>query len=524
MTAALQRSPLDARRGVVRLHPEVLELLNVRPWEPLAIEGTRATAALGAQAPPSTDRWSILMDDITCANAGVQPGEKVRVGRAGVAPAGEVVITGKGTGHVDPFALRFSLLGKVVRTGDKVSMLPQDFTRPESGVDLETLVRYLNTNLGESWKAAVLDVANTAPEGLVRITMETVVLWNDPSGEVAAGTDNSATPIEGAAGAAPTFDDLPGHENALERLRELFDLGFHHRDLLDKLGSAPRMGVLISGPPGSGKVVMVRAVAAALGARIVHRWGPALARVTPDAAAESLRSAVAEVRGGGPAILLIEDVDAIASRDEPGPLLSVLLEEARALVGGAGVVCTTAHPEATSPELRRPGILDAEIEISLPNAEQRRRILEVSTRRLPLAADVALETVAARTPGFVAADLVALCREASLRAAQRNLVTSSTTPEVAQVDFEAALEVTRPSSMEGLSVQVGDVHLQDVGDMEATKKELEEAIVWPLRYPDTFDRMGVAPARGVLLYGPPVAARPSLCVPSPTMRAPTSCR
>ncbi|MDQ4027065.1 MAG: AAA family ATPase, partial [Actinomycetota bacterium] len=173
--------------------------------------------------------------------------------------------------------------------------------------------------------------------------------------------------------------------------------------------------------------------------------------------------------------------------------------------GSTAVVCTTAHPEATAPQLREPGTLDHEIEIPLPTRDDRRRILEVRTRSIPLAPDVPFDEIAARTPGFVAADLIALCREASLRAARR--ASSGHRPDafpfVSQMDFTAALEVVKPSSLDGLSFEIADVTLADVGDMEDVKRELTESVLWPLRYPESFERLGVTAARGALLFGPP---------------------
>jgi transitional endoplasmic reticulum ATPase len=201
-------------------------------------------------------------------------------------------------------------------------------------------------------------------------------------------------------------------------------------------------------------------------------------------------------------VVLITDVEALAPRESPGPLATVL----RQLVGetvaaGVAVVCTTSRPESVDPGLRRPGVLDHELTVLLPDGPQRRQLLDLLVRAVPVAADVALEDVASRTPGFVTADLLALVREASVRAAMRQK--DDPTPEVAKADFDAALEVVRPTSMAESSVQIGAVSLEDVGDMVEVKQALTEAVLWPLNYPDTFARLGITPPRGVLLYGPP---------------------
>lgn len=500
MTVVTNRSPLDARRGVVRVHPGILELLGVRPWDALALRGMRATAALAAPAAPDVGRSMIALDELTCANAGVVPGESVAVTVAEVRPARRVTLASeRALDALDPGAVRFALLGKVVTAGDRVSLLPQDFARPgaEDGRGLEELVDVLRRALGHDWQQVVLEVAAADADGgggPARVTMESVVAWAG-----GPATRTSATPIRAA---APS--ELPGLEAPMARLRELLELGFHRAELLARLGTAPQMGVLVSGPPGSGKAALTEAVAADVGARVVRTWAPAIARLTPDAGAGALRAALADAEASPPAVVLVEDVEALAGVDAPGPLLSVLVEEVRAAVarGRVAFVCTSAHPERVARELLLPGALDVEIEVPLPHAEQRRRILEVRTASLPLAPDVRLADVAARTPGFVAADLLALCHEACLRAAQR-APDGAGVPQVGRADFDAALEVVKASALDGVAVEVADVRFDDVGDMETTKAELTEAVVWPLRYPESFERMGVEPGGGVLLYGPP---------------------
>ena len=263
------------------------------------------------------------------------------------------------------------------------------------------------------------------------------------------------------------------------------------------------MGVLVTGASGSGKASLVSAVAASVGARLVQLWAPTLAATEPDAAARQLVEVLSRATREAPAVVLLVDVEAVAPREGAGPLLPVLLDAVRKTVadGRAAVVCTTSHPERVAPALREPGTLDHELAIPLPDRAQRRRLLEVATRSAPLADDVDLDAVAARTPGFVAADVLALVREAGVRAASRQRDTDA--PAVAAEDLTAALEVVRATSMEGATLDLADLTLDDVGDMVEVKAALTEAVLWPLDYPDTFARLGVAAPRGVLLYGPP---------------------
>ena len=509
MTVALYRSMLDGRRGVARVHPVVLDLLHMSPWDPLLIEGTRVTGTLAAAAAYDTPQSVVLVDDLTCLNAGIEAGDRVGVARADVVSA-EAVTLSRTTGilQADPEALRFALLGKVVNAGDRVSLLPQDFSRPADGPGNDAVLAALgrlSQTVGPHWQTQVLEVIEARPAGLVRVTMGTVVTAAD--GGATPGTASPMSEVRGKD--APAVEDLPGLERQAAALKEWWELGLRRADLLARLGTAPQMGVLITGAPGSGKAALAHAVAAALGARLNRLWAPVVARLDAGGGATELRRAFADAEAAArtqPTVLLIEDVDAVAPRDDPGPLSSVLQEELARVIkaGKLAVACTTARPETTSAELRHPGVLDHELELPLPRLDERRRILEVLCRRLPLATDVRLDEVGRRTPGFVAADLLALCRETSLRAAHRlSGAPTSDAMSVGQADFEAALEVVKPSSLEGLEVEVAGLHLDDVGDMDAVKKELTESLLWPLRYPDTFDRMGVEPPKGVLLFGPP---------------------
>ncbi|HEY6596122.1 MAG TPA: AAA family ATPase, partial [Asanoa sp.] len=227
---------------------------------------------------------------------------------------------------------------------------------------------------------------------------------------------------------------------------------------------------------------------------------PEIAALTPDAAAGRLRALASSA--DGPSVLLVSDVEALAPRDRPEPLTPVFRQVVRDLVtGGAAVICTTSRPEEVDVALRAPDLLSLEIAVPLPDTPLRREQLGVLTRGMPLASDVQLDDVAGRTPGFVAADLAALVREAGVRAALRQK--DDEAPAVGGADFAAALEVVRPTSMASSTLELSGLTLDDVGDMAAVKEVLTESVLWPLSYPDTFARLGVRPPRGVLLYGPP---------------------
>ena len=211
---------------------------------------------------------------------------------------------------------------------------------------------------------------------------------------------------------------------------------------------------------------------------------------------------MSSVRDGG-GVLLITDIDALLPAVAE-PVATLILTELRKAVASRGVafIATSAVPDGVDARLRAPDLCDRELGLTLPDAATRKALLEVLLRSVP-AKDLNLDEIAERTPGFVVADLAALVREAALRAAARASADGAE-PALTQDDLAGALSVIRPLSRSATEeVAVGSVTLDDVGDMVATKQALTEAVLWPLQHPDTFERLGVEPPRGVLLYGPP---------------------
>ncbi|TDB69494.1 AAA family ATPase, partial [Micromonospora sp. KC721] len=543
LTAHLRPAALDARRGIVRLHPEVLTALALRPGDPVRLTGRRVTAGIVAPAEPGANARLLYADDLVMGNLGLRDGGQVSVCAVPVVPARRVTLTGPVpiVAAVAPEMLRLALLGKMVTVGDDVSLLPQDVL-PDAPVRalVEAARRSLANTVGYAWTSTLITVVDAEPADGALVTMGTTVGWQHgpvthgsagpvaggdapgvgnrsnaggrtDGGQVAAaraGTTGGPKPAgadaepAGAEQDAPRVDELPGLRAQAEQLTELLDLGFHHRKVLDRLGTGVSLGVLVSGPAGSGKSALVRAVAAAVGARVRRLWAPELAALAPDAAARRLRESAAEVRAAGPAVLLVTDVEALAPAEDAGPVATVFLQVlAETVRSGAAVVCTTSRPESVDSALHAPDLLSLRITVPLPDPALRREQLTVLTRQVPLAEDVRLDEVAGRTPGFVAADLAALVREAGVRAALRQK--SARTPTVAMADFTAALEVVRPTSMAASTLELASVTLDDVGDLVEVKQTLTESVLWPLTYPDTFARLGVQPPRGVLLYGPP---------------------
>ncbi|MFG3639933.1 AAA family ATPase [Micromonospora sp. NPDC047762] len=512
LTASLRPAALDARRGIVRLHPEALTALGLRPGDPVRLVGRRETAGIAAAAGPGASSALLYADDLTLGNLGLRDGGQVRVGPVPLVPASRVVLAGPVgvVAAVSPEMLRLALLGKVLTAGDDVSLLPQDVL-PDASVRslVEAARRSLANTVGFAWTSTLLSVVEVEPAAGALVTMGTAVAWEHgatthggPPPAGAASTRPVASADAVAADDAPDVDELPGLRAQAEELTELLDLGFHHREVLGRLGTTISLGVLLVGPAGSGKSALVRAVAARVGARVHPLWAPEVAALASQAAAERLRVAASAARAEGPAVLLVTDVEALAPADDPGPVATVFRQVlAESIRAGVAVVCTTGRPEAVDPALRAPDLLSLRISVPLPDQALRREQLTVLTRQVPLADDVRLDEVAARTPGFVAADLAALVREAGVRAALRQK--SAETPTVSMADFTAAREVVRPTTMAASTLDLASVTLDDVGGLDEVKQTLTESVLWPLTYPDTFARLGVQPPRGVLLYGPP---------------------
>ncbi len=536
LTLRLSASAADSRRGIVRAHPEVILALGMREWDAIEIIGARTTGAVVAAAATGAPSGVLVVDEVVAANCGLGEDARVTVRAAQVTGAQSVEVQGlppAGRGVAER-VLRSALLGKVVRVGDSVTLMPRDL-----GPDFPTsdTTRTLRNTMGAAWSTELLTVIATVPGGTVSVQPTTAIVTGVGAGGTGAastGTTTSprTTPAPAVTGVhgpgsaimAVAREDLVGVADRAEVLEQWLSLALDRSELLRTLGASPHLGVLVAGPPGVGKATLVRSVAGHRRLEVVD--GPSVGALDPASRLEAVRAAAERARENG-GILLVTDVDALLPA-QPEPVSTLVLDRLRSVVASPGsvLVATCVRPEDADARLREPDLCDRVLDLPLPDAADRAALLEVMLRNVPTGT-LDLRAVAERTPGYVAGDLRALTREAALRAAGRaagNGVTDRPAhgdpapnlpapdhpapdhpvARLEQDDLLGAISVIRPLSRSGTEeLSLGSITLDDVGDMEEVRQALTETVLWPLQHRDSFERLGVQPPRGVLLYGPP---------------------
>ncbi|MEX2689206.1 MAG: CDC48 family AAA ATPase, partial [Candidatus Njordarchaeum guaymaensis] len=330
-------------------------------------------------------------------------------------------------------------------------------------------------------------------------------------------------PVE-AVGAVPrvTWEDIGDLEYAKQRIRELVELPLKYPELFRRLGIDPPKGVLLYGPPGTGKTLLAKAVANESNAYFISINGPEIMSKWYGESEKKLRDIFDEAEKNAPAIIFIDELDALAPKrgEVTGEVEKRVVAQLLALMDGLHtrgnviVIGATNRPDAVDPALRRPGRFDREIEFGVPNKEARLEILRVHTRGVPLEEDVNLDKIAEVTHGYTGADLAALVREAAMSALRRvlpriNLEEKKLDPKILEElkvtmgDFKQAMKEVKPSGLREVAVEVPNVRWTDIGGLEKAKKRLQEMVEWPLKFKELFDYIGLKPPKGILLYGPP---------------------
>ncbi len=467
----------DADRALARLPRAAMAALGLRPGDVVAIRAGASAPVAYARAFPAADLTdAVALDAAQRGDAGLALGDAAEVSRAGAAPTATAARL-RPDEPVDPDALRAALEEHPLAPGRRF------------GVRLAS---------GRRVEGAVLAVEPAAP---ARVTAATRLSCDDRAPAAAYG---------GAAGL----------DAQVARVREMVELPLRRPDLFARLGVSPPRGVLFTGPPGSGKTLLARAVAQQNDAAFFQIDGPEILCKHYGDSEAKLREVFAAAQRRAPAVVFIDEIDAIAPRrgDLSGEkqLERRLVAQLLTLMDGLSdrgqvvVMAATNMPDALDPALRRPGRFDREIAFGAPDRAARRAILGLHCAPLPLAGDVDLDALAERTAGHVGADLAAVAREAALAAVARAAAAAGGIDAVAAPglhvgasDFETALAAVGPSVLRSASTEMDVARWSDVGGLDEAKQTLTEAVIWPLRHAAAFRNLGLKPARGVLLAGPP---------------------
>ncbi|MFC2071670.1 CDC48 family AAA ATPase [Chloroflexota bacterium] len=488
-----EAKPRDVGRGIARLDPHDLEKIGAEVGDIIRVEGKRKTAAKVMPAYPEDRGKSIIqMDGLLRGNTQVSLDEKITVQKTSFLPADKIVL--------NPLTLVRSI------------------SRERDTRYIGTLLDGLSLVEGDTIRANLFGtrsqdftVISAVPKGVVLVHARTKI---EVKGKAEARTGDSKI----------SYEDIGGLGKELHRIREMVELPLKYPQVFERLGIDPPKGVLLHGPPGCGKTLIARAVANETAAYFTHITGPEIMGKYYGESEGRLRSVFEEAKTNAPAILFIDEIDAIApKREDMGGEKQVerrVVAQLLALMDGLEsrgeiiVIGATNIPNSLDPALRRPGRFDREIAISIPDQKGRLEILHIHTRGMPLAQDVNLERLSQITHGFVGADLEALSREAAMNALRKIMPSIDfqldeisyeilLQLEVTMNDFSEALKEVEPSAIREVFVEVPDVNWGNVGGLGEVKQKLVEAVEWPLRYPQLFQEANVKPPKGILLSGPP---------------------
>ena len=504
-------------RGVARIDPNDMVKLGCQPGDIVLITGARTTAAkLVPSAIVDRGQQTIQMDSQVRQNSASGLGERITVRKA------------------------------KVRTAEKVTLLPLSGGAPIQESDLQYIARYLvglPVTIGDLLRVGT---PGTAPREFLIIgttpatpnytlqkrktgELEAVIPPVEPVTDVDAVLVQTGTIVRaqgrGSANGAPrrvSYEDIGGLGKELQRIREMIELPLKYPAVFDRLGVEPPKGVLLYGPPGTGKTLIARAVAAETNAAFFVINGPEIINKFYGESESRLRGVFQEAQRRAPSIIFIDELDALAPKrtEMGGEVERRIVGQLLALMDGMAsrgqivLIGATNQPNALDSALRRPGRFDREISLRVPDVRGRTEILSIHSKDAALANDVDLPRLAQLTPGFVGADLEALCREAAMIALRRVLphidyqrgyipYETLVNLNITMADFQAALREIEPSTTREVYVEVSETTWDDIGGLESAKALLTEGVEWPLRFPEIYSNAKVEPPRGVLLAGPP---------------------
>jgi transitional endoplasmic reticulum ATPase len=504
--------PEDSGRGIARLPRALMTELGLAEGDVVELVGKRSTPARAVGPYPEDEDLEIIrLDGLQRANAEIGSGDLIEVRKADAKPAQRVVFAPAQKNlrlHGSAQALKRSFGMKPLTAGDVVATTgQQQITRG----DIPPELRQMLTAPAYALQEIRLVVVSTAPKGIVLIDANTEIELRP-----------EYTEAKESRRADVTYDDIGGIGTTIDQLREMVELPLRYPEIFERLGVDPPKGVLLHGPPGTGKTRLARAVANESDANFFHVAGPEIMGSAYGESEKKLRELFEEAAKAAPSIIFIDEIDSIAPKrgQVTGETEKRLVAQLLSLLDGLEprqnliVIAATNRPEAIDEALRRPGRFDREIVIGVPDEAGRREILGIHTRGMPLAEGVDLVELARKTYGFVGADLAALTREAAIEAIRAimpelNLEDGTIPAEVldnlsvTRKDFEEALKRVQPSAMREVMVQAPTVRWDDVGGVDEVRERLREGVELPLRHPEAFRRLGIRPAKGFLLYGPP---------------------
>ena len=484
-------SKKDSGKGFARLNPGDMDEIGVGAWDLLEIGGKRKTIVRVMPLEKSLRQKSVIeIDSITRENARVDIGEHVFVKKVESKSATKVVLSPRNNellynGNETKYILD-RLDGYPITIGDRIRL-----KLPGTGEE-------------------EFNVSGVIPSNSVIIRASTKIDIKRRSKEK---FDSSRV----------SFEDIGGLSEQINKVREIVELPLKYPQLFNKLGIDPPRGILLVGPPGSGKTLLAKAVAYETNANFQVINGPEIMHKFYGESEARLRDIFEIAARNQPSIIFLDELDAIApkrdkvSGDVEKRIVSQLLSLMDGLKqrGNIVVIGATNLPATLDPALRRPGRFDREISLEVPDRNGRAKILDVHTRGMPLSDDIDLERLADLTHGYVGADLENLCREAAMKSLRRSLpdygdtdLYSMDTEKIVPVsvqteDFMEALKDVEPSAIREIFVEISKVTWDDIGGLEDIKEKLLEAVIWPFRHKDLFEIIDAKAPKGILLCGPP---------------------
>ena len=502
-------------RSLCYLDQEIVENMGLSTGSIIEIRGKKKTTGIVVASIADKGRGTIRLDGLQRLNAGATIGEFISIRLAKIYPAEEIVLTPT-KANIDLKKQSESILAKLIDkpvvTGDIVEVLGAVYQKTDPDNPMNQMMNMFMRSHKRRPTLGLLRlvVENTLPaKKIVKITRDTRIKVN------------KRVALLNVSGGIVTYDDVGGLTDEIQRIREMVELPLKHPELFHRLNIDPPKGVLFYGPSGTGKTLMAKAVSQESNAYFISINGPEIMSKFYGASEGRLREIFDDAEKNAPSIIFIDEIDSIAPKrsDTSGEVERRVVSQLLSLMDGLQgrghiiVVGATNRINALDEALRRPGRFDREIEFGVPTVKGRKEIFQIHTRGMPLEEDVALNRYSEITYGFAGADIMAVCREAALFSLRRILpkinldepIPSDIIQElrISDKDFIQAINMVEPSAMREIMIDIPDISWEDVGGLEDIKSELQEAVEWPLKYPKLFEKAGIRPLNGIILFGPP---------------------